>query len=171
LIFNYKNRDLSHELKTHHVLTYRMADSLVIGSFANDITKVIDPTKPLMKQVWSLNHQQYLDLVDSPHWLFVESPRMFEYDLLEATSHNKWYHILILHMAFSIYMLTQVVWQHVSVLQGVFLFLLGMFSFSLLEYVLHRFLFHSEKYLFDNKIVRYLHFLLHGIHHMLPVDP
>jgi hypothetical protein len=108
--------------------------SLVIGSFASDISKVIDPTKPLMKQVWSLNYQQYLDLVNSSHWLFVESPRMFEYNLLEATSHNKWYHKLILHMAFSIYLLSQVNWHNVSLFTGLVLLMLGMFSFSLLEY-------------------------------------
>jgi hypothetical protein len=77
---SYRNKDLSHELKTHHALTYRMADSMVIGSFAKDIKKVIDPSKPLMQQVWNISHEQYLELVNSPHWLFVDSPRMFEAD-------------------------------------------------------------------------------------------
>ena len=48
---------------------------------------------------------------------------------------------------------------------------MGVFTFSLLEYVLHRFVFHSEKWLPNSRIVRYLHYTLHGIHHMLPNDP
>lgn len=149
-----------------------MADSLVIGSFSKEIKKLIDPNKPLMQQVWSLEHQQYLDLVNSPHWLFVDSPRMFEQDWMEATTHNKWYHILTLHLMFCTYLLaTKVEWAKVEPLKAIFAFVIGVLSFSLLEYILHRFLFHSEKYLADSKVVRYLHFLLHGIHHMLPVDP
>jgi 4-hydroxysphinganine ceramide fatty acyl 2-hydroxylase len=37
--------------------------------------------------------------------------------------------------------------------------------------VLHRFIFHAEWYLPDVRIIRMLHFFLHGIHHMLPNDP
>lgn len=171
LILNYKSKDISHELKSHHVLTYRMADSLAIGSFSNDIKRVIDPEKPLMGQIWNIDHQQYLELVNSPHWLFVDSPRMFHYDIMEFNSHNKWYHILVLHLLFTSYLLSQVTWANVQWKVAALVLLLGIFSFSLLEYILHRWLFHSENYLFDNKIVRYLHFMLHGIHHMLPVDP
>lgn len=148
-----------------------MADSLVIGSFAKEVQKLIDPTKPLMGQIWNLSHQQYLELVNSPHWLFVDSPRMFEYDWMEGTSHNKWYHILLCHLIFTTYMLSQVAWGQVSLTVALAVLILGMFSFSLLEYILHRFLFHSESHLSDNRIVRYVHFMLHGIHHMLPVDP
>ena len=101
LILNYKSKDISHELKSHHVLTYRMADSLAIGSFSNDIKRVIDPEKPLMGQIWNIDHQQYLELVNSPHWLFVDSPRMFHYDIMEFNSHNKWYHIVVLHLVFT----------------------------------------------------------------------
>lgn len=111
LVLSYQNKDLSHELKSHHILTYRMADSLVIGSFSKEINKLINPNKPLMQQVWNLTHQQYLTLVNSPHWLFVDSPRMFEADWMEATTHNKWYHILTLHLLFCTYLLaTKVDW-------------------------------------------------------------
>lgn len=47
----------------------------------------------------------------------------------------------------------------------------GILIWSLAEYTLHRFLFHSEKWMPDVRIVRYLHFILHGIHHFLPIDP
>jgi 4-hydroxysphinganine ceramide fatty acyl 2-hydroxylase len=56
-------------------------------------------------------------------------------------------------------------------LQLLLIFFIGVFSFTLVEYILHRFVFHSERWLPNNRIVRYLHYTLHGIHHMLPNDP
>ncbi len=39
------------------------------------------------------------------------------------------------------------------------------------EYYIHRFIFHSEGILPDGPYWRLVHFSLHGIHHMLPMDP
>lgn len=47
----------------------------------------------------------------------------------------------------------------------------GVLLFTLTEYCLHRFIFHAEWHLPENKIVRMGHFFLHGIHHLLPNDP
>lgn len=49
-------------------------------------------------------------------------------------------------------------------------FLLGIFVWTVLEYTMHRFLFHLDDYLPDRPIFLTLHFLLHGIHHFLPMD-
>lgn len=49
-------------------------------------------------------------------------------------------------------------------------FLLGIFIWTILEYTLHRFLFHVDNYLPDRPFFLMLHFLLHGIHHYLPMD-
>jgi 4-hydroxysphinganine ceramide fatty acyl 2-hydroxylase len=68
-------------------------------------------------------------------------------------------------------MLSKVEWHTVNAIKAIFAYVIGVLSFSLLEYILHRFLFHSEHILPNSKAVRYVHFLLHGIHHMLPVDP
>lgn len=46
----------------------------------------------------------------------------------------------------------------------------GCIIWTLLEYTLHRFLFHVDYYLPDNGYFLTLHFLLHGIHHYLPMD-
>lgn len=40
----------------------------------------------------------------------------------------------------------------------------------MIEYTLHRFLFHIEEYLPRHRIAYALHFLTHGVHHMLPMD-
>lgn len=49
-------------------------------------------------------------------------------------------------------------------------FALGVFIWTLLEYTLHRFLFHVDEFLPDAGPFLTLHFLLHGIHHYLPMD-
>jgi 4-hydroxysphinganine ceramide fatty acyl 2-hydroxylase len=49
-------------------------------------------------------------------------------------------------------------------------FLLGNVIWTLLEYGLHRFLFHIDELLPDKPVFFTLHFLLHGIHHYLPMD-
>ena len=53
-------------------------------------------------------------------------------------------------------------------------FFVGFCYWTLMEYVLHRFLFHGEdtwmKYIPFNKYVYTFHFLMHGIHHAFPQD-
>jgi 4-hydroxysphinganine ceramide fatty acyl 2-hydroxylase len=58
-----------------------------------------------------------------------------------------------------------------NLLTGVLLAASGVLVFTFVEYMLHRFIFHAEWYLPDVRIIRMLHFFLHGIHHMLPNDP
>jgi 4-hydroxysphinganine ceramide fatty acyl 2-hydroxylase len=49
-------------------------------------------------------------------------------------------------------------------------FLLGNLVWTLIEYGMHRFLFHIDELLPDRPFFLMLHFLLHGIHHYLPMD-
>ena len=49
-------------------------------------------------------------------------------------------------------------------------FFCGNVIWTLLEYAFHRFLFHVDYYLPDTNWAMLLHFLLHGIHHYLPMD-
>ncbi|KPI34314.1 uncharacterized protein AB675_8985, partial [Cyphellophora attinorum] len=45
-----------------------------------------------------------------------------------------------------------------------------LFLWTLVEYLLHRFLFHVDEYMPDHPLALTAHFLLHGIHHYLPMD-
>jgi hypothetical protein len=54
-----------------------MANSMVIGTFKKEIARIIDPEKALLPQIWDLDHEAYMKVINSPHWLFVPSPRMF----------------------------------------------------------------------------------------------
>ena len=49
-------------------------------------------------------------------------------------------------------------------------FFLGNVVWTLLEYIFHRFLFHIDALLPDHHAALTLHFLMHGIHHYLPMD-
>ena len=118
-------------MKSHHPLTLRMADSIVIGSFKKDISRYIDPNKALMDQVWEMDHKTYLYIVESPHWLFVPSPRMFESDFCEWFSHNKWYHIFALPFIMITYWMSTTDLSQVSKSNLLLTFLIGIFSFSL----------------------------------------
>jgi len=42
---------------------------------------------------------------------------------------------------------------------------------TFVEYALHRWIFHAEDFMMDNRVLRYIHFMLHGVHHMIPMDP
>lgn len=158
-------------MSSHFPLSLIMANSMVIGSFEKDIKRMISPDRALLPQVWDMDHQTYLKVIDSPHWLFVNSPRMFQTDFFEMFSHIKWYHIFFVPLAIMMNYAIKIDWSDYDLFKMLPFFLLGVFIFSLAEYLIHRFLFHSEKHLFDNRLMRYLHFVMHGIHHMLPVDP
>ena len=52
-----------------------------------------------------------------------------------------------------------------------YLFISGLLAWTLMEYTLHRFLFHAEdKWLPHNNLAMTMHFLFHGIHHAFPMD-
>ena len=93
---------------------------------------MIQLDKPLMSQIWDLNHEEYLKVVKSPHWLFVESPRFFETDFMEGQSHNKWYHVPFIPFilaAYTFYLVPS--WENFNLGTFILTALLGMVSFSL----------------------------------------
>ena len=49
-------------------------------------------------------------------------------------------------------------------------FVFGNLIWTILEYTLHRFLFHIDRLLPDHPAALTVHFLMHGIHHYLPMD-
>jgi len=57
-----------------------------------------------------------------------------------------------------------------SVAKTVVCFFIGNIIWTILEYTLHRFLFHIDDWLPDRPSFLTLHFLMHGIHHYMPMD-
>lgn len=49
-------------------------------------------------------------------------------------------------------------------------FAFGNLVWTILEYIFHRFLFHVDEALPDHPAALTVHFLMHGVHHYLPMD-
>ncbi|NWH18993.1 FA2H hydroxylase, partial [Grus americana] len=144
---------------------------------------LVDWQKPLLWQVGYLG-EKYDEWVHQP----VDRPiRLFHSDFLESLSKTAWYVVFIVWAPVVLYLS----WvSYTSLAQGntrlfssftseysipvhkyyfPFIFLLGMFLWSLLEYLIHRFVFHMKPPASNYYLIT-LHFLLHGQHHKSPFD-
>ncbi|XP_060993742.1 fatty acid 2-hydroxylase [Dama dama] len=144
---------------------------------------LVDWQKPLLWQVGHLG-EKYDEWVHQP----VSRPiRLFHSDFVEALSKTVWYSVpivwvpLVLYCSWSYYgafaqgnvpLLAPFATEYsVAMPESAFpgLFLLGLFIWSLLEYLIHRFLFHMKPPS-DSAYLIMLHFAMHGQHHKAPFD-
>ncbi|NXY35740.1 FA2H hydroxylase, partial [Pomatorhinus ruficollis] len=144
---------------------------------------LVDWQKPLLWQVGYLG-EKYDEWVHQP----VDRPiRLFHSDILEFLSKTAWYVVFMVWTPVVLYLS----WvSYTSLAQGntrlfasftteysipvykyyfPFIFLLGMILWSLLEYLIHRFVFHMKPPASNYYLIT-LHFLLHGQHHKSPFD-
>ena len=97
-----------------------------------------------------------------------ESVRMFKSDFLEFFSHVHPITPLVLYLPLVAYSLYFAVWrEELPSLLIVLLFVFGWLIWTLLEYVIHRFVFH---YAPKSRLGKALHFVVHGVHHDYPND-
>lgn len=144
----------------------------VVTDFNKDYehNKFIDLNKPLLLQVLFAKYDKefYLAQVHKPRHYGKGSAPIFG-NFLEPISKTPWYMIPLLWIPADCYALSLAL-QGASVFTVLCLFTLGLFIWTLLEYCMHRFLFHLEYYLPDHPVAFTVHFLLHGVHHYLPMD-
>jgi sterol desaturase/sphingolipid hydroxylase (fatty acid hydroxylase superfamily) len=99
-----------------------------------------------------------------------ESVRMFKSDILESVSKVHYSVPLFIFTPVIFYFGWKALWQEkLPLLIFTGYFALGLFVWSLTEYVLHRFIFHLEPKK-GNKILERIHFIFHGVHHDYPSD-
>src|SRR5213076_474344 len=97
-----------------------------------------------------------------------ETVRMFESDFMEFFSRVHPATPLVLYMPLVGYMLYVSLWQRkFSILAVAGLFLLGVLLWTLLEYLIHRYVFHYEP---KSRLGKRFHFIVHGVHHDYPND-
>ena len=97
-----------------------------------------------------------------------ETVRMFESDFMEFFSRVHPVTPLLLYMPVVGYMLYVSLWQRkFSILAVAGLFLLGVLIWTLLEYLIHRYVFHYEP---KSRLGKQFHFIVHGVHHDYPND-
>lgn len=134
--------------------------------------KFLDLNRPLFPQIWygGFSRDFYLEQVHRPrHYRGGDSAPLFG-NFLEPLSKTAWWVIPIIWLPPVAYG-TYYGFKGLSATsEAVAYWFLGIFFWTLFEYILHRCLFHADKYLPDNRVGITAHFLLHGIHHYLPMD-
>ncbi|KAF4982363.1 hypothetical protein FZEAL_1997 [Fusarium zealandicum] len=134
--------------------------------------KFMDLSRPLFPQIWfgGFSKEFYLDQVHRPrHYKGGQSAPLFG-NFLEPLSKTPWWLIPTIWLPCIAYGLYRASQGYDSQLYTAAWWVLGVFFWTIIEYALHRFLFHLDYYLPDNRVGITLHFLLHGIHHYLPMD-
>jgi sterol desaturase/sphingolipid hydroxylase (fatty acid hydroxylase superfamily) len=97
-----------------------------------------------------------------------ESVRMFKSDFMEFCSHVHPITPIVLYVPLILYMLYAALWRNaLSLPVTAGLFVIGVLIWTLLEYVIHRHIFHYEP---KTRWGRQLHFIVHGVHHDYPND-
>mmetsp|Transcript_30166 Transcript_30166/g.58944 ORF Transcript_30166/g.58944 Transcript_30166/m.58944 type:complete len:371 (+) Transcript_30166:229-1341(+) len=128
----------------------------------------IDWSKPCVFQVGRLG-TNYNEFVHDPK-VMPEPARFFEWDFFEFFSRTPWYIVPIVWfpvvLGFCHYSTT------IGLTPGEAIggWVAGVFAWTLIEYVLHRFVFHLDEAVQFSYWSITLHFLLHGVHHKLPQD-
>jgi len=93
---------------------------------------------------------------------------MFKSDFMEFFSHVHPSIPLVLYVPAIAYMLYSSIWRHqLPILLVVALFFVGVLIWTLLEYVIHRQIFHYQP---TTPVGKKLHFIVHGVHHDYPND-
>ena len=134
--------------------------------------KFLDLNKPLFLQIWNggFSKDFYLEQVHRPrHYRGGDSAPLFG-NFLEPLSKTAWWVIPLVWLPPVTYGTVLGAQNLGSLGEAAGYWFFGLFVWTLLEYILHRFLFHLDEYLPDNRVGITAHFLLHGIHHYLPMD-
>lgn len=128
-----------------------------------------DYNQGLLKQLLFMNitKDEYVKYVEEPKHIInpVRDIILFETPALEVFTKTPWYAIPITWLPWAFYFLSA---NELALTPTLFFIFIGIMSWSLTEYLIHRFVFHSEEYLPAGKIWYLAHFLLHGIHHAFP---
>lgn len=133
---------------------------------------LMDMSKPLIGQIHKLNRSQYLAWTHDPHIFSGEDQKdalLFGSAYLEPFTKTVWYVVPLIWIPLAIWMALPYALVNGALATACQL-LIGASMFTLVEYCIHRFVFHFDELLPDSPNWRLVHFLLHGIHHKVPMD-
>ncbi|KAG8365674.1 hypothetical protein BUALT_Bualt18G0131000 [Buddleja alternifolia] len=126
---------------------------------------VVDLNKPLVFQVGHLG-ESYQEWVHQPI-VSKEGPRFFESDFWEFLTLTKWWVIPIVWLPVVAWFFSKSIRLGHTIPEVAAMVVFGIFIWTLVEYSLHRFVFHIKtKSYWGNTI----HYLIHGCHHKHPMD-
>lgn len=132
--------------------------------------KFLDLNKPLIPQMLcsTFSKEFYLDQVHRPRHYGKGSAPLFG-NFLEPLSLTPWWVVPAVWLPPNFYIF-YVGFVNQDKLVALSFWVMGLFVWTLVEYCMHRFLFHLDGYLPEHPVALTLHFLLHGVHHYLPMD-
>ncbi|KAI0503486.1 hypothetical protein KFK09_014420 [Dendrobium nobile] len=125
----------------------------------------VDLNKALVFQVGHLG-EAYQEWVHQPI-VSKEGPRFFKNDFLELLTRTVWWAIPTIWLPVVCWSLETSFHLGQSLSEIALLVLAGIFIWTLIEYILHRFLFHIKT---KSYWANTAHYLLHGCHHKHPMD-
>lgn len=182
IIRQFANEDISETFHSpdHHkhsqaalnlLKQYRIDDLKSSSTAQGSKDGFLNLDEPLVWQMWNLkiSKEEYLKQVHIPRHLN-RSAQFFASPFLEIFTMTPWWVIPLVWLPISYYLfMSAELDPKYSHLAGA-LWLLGTVIWTLLEYTFHRFLFHMQRFLPAHSVAYTLHFLLHGVHHFLPMD-
>ncbi|KAF2905320.1 hypothetical protein ILUMI_00847 [Ignelater luminosus] len=137
-----------------------------------DLEKLVDWNEPMLNQVAGLG-SRYNEWVTCP---VDRKLRLFGNPILESLTITPWYVVPIVWIPIVTYLIycgslqySEVTKDPSPILPSVLYICLGIIIWTLLEYSLHRWVFHMEPS-GNSKILIYIHFGIHGLHHKVPFD-
>lgn len=132
--------------------------------------RFLDLSKPLLPQMLTSTFSKdfYLDQVHRPRHYGKGSAPLFG-NFLEPVSLTPWWVVPMVWLPVNFYIF-YIGFTGQSKITALSFWALGLFVWTLIEYSMHRFLFHLDHYLPNHRIFFTIHFLLHGVHHYLPMD-
>ncbi|XP_057970814.1 dihydroceramide fatty acyl 2-hydroxylase FAH2-like isoform X2 [Malania oleifera] len=126
---------------------------------------IVDLNRPLVFQVGHLG-EAYQEWVHKPI-VCKESPRFFENDVLEFLTRTVWWVIPLIWLPVVCCCISVSIRMDHTLSEIALMVAFGIFIWTLVEYTMHRFLFHIKtKSYWGNT----MHYLLHGCHHKHPMD-
>ncbi|KAJ3276547.1 fatty acid alpha-hydroxylase [Terramyces sp. JEL0728] len=162
-----------HSDSAYEMLTQYYIGDLEEGTNGNSTLKkeekFIDVTKPMLYQVWTkkFSKKYYMEQIHIPRHTKGSAPIFGSF--LEVFSKTPWYGVPIFWAPIITYCFSKSL-AECSLNTVLSMFGVGLLIWTLIEYGLHRFIFHIDEYMPDHPAALTVHFLLHGVHHFLPMD-
>ena len=133
-----------------------------------------DYNKGLVWQVFTcdISYEDYVQWINEPKHIIspVRDVVLFDNYIIENYfAKTPWFVVPVAWIPIIIYYQLM---NEQTLIPSIMQFFLGIFAWTFMEYMLHRFVFHAEDhwYLPNNRWCLAFHFLVHGIHHCFPMD-
>ncbi|XP_054002790.1 fatty acid 2-hydroxylase [Hylaeus anthracinus] len=171
--FKGRSLDKAFDQNPHSKSAFHLLEDFILNDREKyqEYEDLIDWNAPILRQVGNLGDK---------YWEWMNLPvnrkiRLFESNLLEIISITPWYFIPIVWVPVCIYFLYSGFatitnnYTGSAVFEALVSYAFGIFLWSILEYILHRKLFHFKPPA-TSKVLISLHFVIHGVHHKAPFD-